>query len=83
MSGTSQAAPYVTGIVATLISLGGNMSPSVMIEAVQNLSIKGVLSDLRAEGSITSNSSTNFSHQNRTLLTCLRVDVYTHRPRSQ
>jgi len=47
MSGTSMAAPHVTGIIATLISLYGNISPSEMITVIQNLGIKGALNGLR------------------------------------
>ncbi|KAF9473229.1 subtilisin-like protein [Pholiota conissans] len=49
MSGTSMAAPHVTGIIATLISLYGNQSPLDMFTILENLSIEGALSGLKRD----------------------------------
>ncbi|KAF9531518.1 serine protease [Crepidotus variabilis] len=46
MTGTSMAAPHVAGLVAYLISAGGNLSPDDMSTLVKNLAAKGVLSDI-------------------------------------
>ncbi|PPQ83688.1 hypothetical protein CVT26_006227, partial [Gymnopilus dilepis] len=44
--GTSMAAPVVTGIIATFISLHGNLPPLIMTNILRNLSLKGVLKEI-------------------------------------
>ncbi|KAM6496366.1 serine protease [Amanita muscaria] len=48
ISGTSMATPHVTGIVAYLIGLSGNLTPASMIAKVQSLAVKGILKNIPA-----------------------------------
>ncbi|KAJ2928325.1 hypothetical protein H1R20_g8752, partial [Candolleomyces eurysporus] len=46
ISGTSMASPHVTGLVAYLIALQGNIEPAAMRKKVQELGTRDVLSDI-------------------------------------
>ncbi|CAG8557970.1 13360_t:CDS:2 [Dentiscutata heterogama] len=46
LSGTSQAAPHVTGTIALVIANTGNLSPSNMKEFIINLATKNILTDI-------------------------------------
>lgn len=46
-SGTSQACPHVSGIIACLIAKNGNLTPSAMSQVIRDLSLKDVLSNIR------------------------------------
>ncbi|KAG6908017.1 hypothetical protein DXG01_006484 [Tephrocybe rancida] len=46
-SGTSMAASHLSGLVAYLIALGGNISPAEMSDKVKGLDLKGVLKGIR------------------------------------
>ncbi|KIL60981.1 hypothetical protein M378DRAFT_874023 [Amanita muscaria Koide BX008] len=48
ISGTSMATPHVSGLVAYLIALQGNLSPAEMISQVQNLAVGGILNSIPA-----------------------------------
>ncbi|PPR05984.1 hypothetical protein CVT24_004621 [Panaeolus cyanescens] len=50
ISGTSMATPHIAGLIAYLICLQGNVSPSAMETKIKNLSLKGVLSGIRNIG---------------------------------
>ena len=43
-----KATPHVTGLIAYLIAKEGNLSTSAMRSKIQTLSLKGVLSGIRA-----------------------------------
>ncbi|CAH1763888.1 10810_t:CDS:1 [Entrophospora sp. SA101] len=45
--GTSQATPHVTGTVALIISQDGNKTPAAMAKAINTLSTKGAIDDLK------------------------------------
>ncbi|TFK33917.1 peptidase S8/S53 domain-containing protein [Crucibulum laeve] len=45
-SGTSMAAPLVAGIIATIISLCGDMPPVMMTGLIRTLSLKGAVGDI-------------------------------------
>ena len=47
ISGTSMATPHVAGLVAYMISVDGNMSPSAMQTMIKTMSVKGILSGIR------------------------------------
>ncbi|PFH47214.1 hypothetical protein AMATHDRAFT_50473 [Amanita thiersii Skay4041] len=46
ISGTSMATPHVSGLVAYLIGLQGNVSPAAMTTKIQSLAVKGVLTGI-------------------------------------
>ncbi|TFK21512.1 subtilisin-like protein [Coprinopsis marcescibilis] len=46
LSGTSMAAAYVTGVVAYLLGLLGNLSPAAMEAKVKELALKGILTGI-------------------------------------
>ncbi|KAJ3509014.1 hypothetical protein NLJ89_g5446 [Agrocybe chaxingu] len=46
ISGTSMATPHVSGLVAYLISVNGNISPAAMKAYIKSISVKGVLSGI-------------------------------------
>lgn len=46
-SGTSQAAPYVAGVVAYLLALEGPRTPAQMWERVQGLALEGLIEDTK------------------------------------
>jgi len=48
ISGTSMATPHVTGLIAYLIALNGNVSPATMSHNIQTLGLKAVLTDIPA-----------------------------------
>ena len=43
----AQATPHVAGIIATLISRDGNLSPAAMSAKLATIAIKGAITDLR------------------------------------
>ncbi|KAG6868299.1 hypothetical protein C0993_005375, partial [Termitomyces sp. T159_Od127] len=47
LSGTSMATPLVSGLVASLISSKGRVTPATMRTNLKNLSVKGVLTNIR------------------------------------
>ena len=47
MSGTSMAAPHISGLIAYLIARDGNTTPSAMIDKIQSAAQKGILADIR------------------------------------
>ncbi|PBK68398.1 subtilisin-like protein [Armillaria solidipes] len=46
ISGTSMAAPHVSGLVAYLIGLNGNQSPAAISALIKSLGVSGVLSNI-------------------------------------
>lgn len=47
MSGTSQAAPYVAGLIAYLMSKEGLATPKAVLDRVKELAIDGVVQDTK------------------------------------
>ena len=47
MSGTSMAAPHISGLIAYFIARDGNTTPSLMMDKIQGAAQKGVLANIR------------------------------------